>query len=187
MVLTGALSWLFLPVVRERITALFHWQNDVSVSARFVLWNRAWQVFKESPIFGIGIRHFPHLRIEEALKQGHVALDHAHSNYLHILATTGLVGMSAYLYLWSSAIKLAYLNQKTHGDSSLEQGICLGIFAGLISLVISGLFEYNFGTGQVRLAQWFLLAMLSTELRTKMINRTTYKIIMGYAAVIQTP
>ncbi len=98
--MTAVLSWLLLPVVRERLTALFNWRTDVSVSTRFVLWDRAWQVFKEAPIFGIGIRHFPHLRIEEALKQGHVALDHAHSNYLHILATNGLIGMSAYLYLW---------------------------------------------------------------------------------------
>ncbi len=159
--MTAAVSWLLLPVVRERVTALINWQSDVSVSTRLVLWRRAWQVFKESPIFGIGIRHFPHLRIEEALKQGHVALDHAHSNYLHILATTGLVGISAYLYLWFSALKLAYTNQINTNYSKLDQGIYLGIFAGIVSLMVSGLFEYNFGTGQVRLAQWFLLAMLT--------------------------
>ncbi len=59
-----------------------------------------------------------------------------------------------------SAIKLSYLNQKNKNYSKLEQGIYLGILAGIVSLAISGLFEYNFGTGQVRLAQWFLLAML---------------------------
>ncbi len=159
--MTSALSWLLLPVVRERLAALFNWRTDVSVSTRFILWERAWQVFKESPIFGIGIRHFPHLRIDEALKQGHVALDHAHSNYLHILATTGIIGISAYFYLWFSAIKLSYLNQRNKSYAKLEQGIYLGIFAGIVSLAISGLFEYNFGTGQVRLAQWFLLAMLN--------------------------
>ncbi len=158
---TAAFSWLLLPVVRARVTAMFNWQTDVSVSTRLVLWQRAWQVFRESPIFGIGIRHFPHLRIEEALKQGHAALDHAHSNYFHILATTGLVGISAYLYLWFSALKLAYANQIDASYSKLDQGIYLGIFAGIVSLMVSGLFEYNFGTGQVRLAQWFLLAMLT--------------------------
>jgi hypothetical protein len=32
---------------------------------------------------------------------------------------------------------------------------------GLISLMVAGIFEYNFGTGQVRLAQWFLLSLLA--------------------------
>lgn len=160
---TVVLGWLALPVVRSRLSALTNWQADVSVTSRFVLWDRAWQVFKESPIFGIGIRHFPHLKIEEALKQGHLALDHAHSNYFHILATTGIVGFCAYLYLWFASIKLAFLEQKDARYSILQQGIYLGILSGLISLAISGLFEYNFGTGQVRLAQWFLLAMLATS------------------------
>jgi len=160
LLLTTIGAWLLLPVVRERIVALIHWQTDVSVGSRLILWHRAWQVFQESPIFGIGIRHFPHIRIEEALKQGHVALDHAHSNYLHVLATTGILGISAYFYLWYSALKLGYLSQKDSQYSKLEQGIYLGVFAGIVSLAISGLFEYNFGTGQVRLAQWFLLAML---------------------------
>jgi len=28
------------------------------------------------------------------------------------------------------------------------------------ALMVAGIFEYNFGTAQVRLAQWFVLAML---------------------------
>ncbi len=158
---TAALGWLLLPVVKERVSALLNWQTDVSVSTRLILWRRAWHVFKESPVFGIGIRRFPHLRIKEALQQGHVALDHAHSNYLHILATTGIVGICSYFYLWFSALKVSYLNQINTDFEKLEQGIYLGIFAGIVSLAVSGLFEYNFGTGQVRLAQWFLLAMLA--------------------------
>ncbi len=167
LTISTIIGWLTLPVVRERLTSLLNWQSDISVSTRIILWDKAWQVFQQSPIFGVGIRHFPHLVIPEALQQGHLALDHAHSNYLHILATMGIVGICAYLYLWFSALKVAYTEQKITNYTNLDKGICLGIFAGIVSLLVSGLFEYNFGTGQVRLAQWFLLAML--------VNSTTYK------------
>jgi hypothetical protein len=30
--------------------------------------------------------------------------------------------------------------------------------AALASLMVAGIFEYNFGSGQVRLAEWFCLA-----------------------------
>jgi O-antigen ligase len=160
IIVGSMIGWLALPVVRDRLSSLIDWQNDVSVKTRFVLWQKAWQTFQHSPIFGVGIRQFPHIYIPEALQQGHVALDHAHNNYLHILATTGLVGLCAYLYVWFCALKLSFLNQKTPQYTSTERGIYLGIFAGIVSLSVSGLFEYNFGTAQVRLAEWFLLAML---------------------------
>jgi len=153
-------GWLALPVVRGRLSSLIDWQNDVSVRTRFVLWQKAWETFQNSPMFGVGIRQFPHIYIPEALQQGHLALDHAHSNYLHILATTGVIGLCAYLYVWFSALKLSYLEQKISTHTSIDKGIHLGIFAGIVSLAVSGLFEYNFGTAQVRLAEWFLLAML---------------------------
>lgn len=89
-------SWMILPVVRERLSSLLNWQTDVSVSTRFILWRLAWKIFERFPIYGVGIRHFPHLHIAKALRQGHLALDHAHSNYLHILATTGIVGFCTY-------------------------------------------------------------------------------------------
>jgi len=44
-----------------------------------------------------------------------------------------------------------------------ERGIAVGLFAALVSLTIAGLAEYNFGTGQVRLALWFALALLNSD------------------------
>ena len=43
---------------------------------------------------------------------------------------------------------------------NLRRYIALGIAGGTIALMVSGLFEYNFGTAQVRLMQWFVLGML---------------------------
>ncbi len=160
MLISTVAGWLILPVVKERLLSLINWQHDVSVSTRVILWQKAWETFLHSPVFGVGIRQFPHMYIPEALRQGHLALDHAHSNYLHILATTGIIGFAAYIYLWFSALKISYLAEKNKQNTNLDQGIYLGIFAGIVSLMVSGFFEYNFGTAQVRLAQWFLLAML---------------------------
>lgn len=34
----------------------------------------------------------------------------------------------------------------------------------MVSLAVAGIFEYNFGSGQVKLIQWFLLALLLPSL-----------------------
>ena len=167
LVVASAL-WATVPMVQKRLLPLFHWQTDISLHVRLNLWKEALHLFLNKPLFGIGIRNFPHHVIPEALGQGHAALDHAHSNYMHILATTGLVGACAYIYLWISVILTALANCKDAGHAltvnnkswSVESGINFGILAGVIALLVSGIFEYNFNTAQIRLAQWFFLAML---------------------------
>jgi O-antigen ligase len=48
-------------------------------------------------------------------------------------------------------------------EPKMERAIALGAIGAVISLTAAGLFEYNFGTGQVRLSLWFLLAMLACD------------------------
>ena len=158
--------WCTVPVVQQRLAPLVNWQTDISLLVRLQLWQESLRIFADKPLFGIGIRNFPHHVIPEALGQGHAALDHAHSNYMHILATTGLVGLIAYIFLWLSVILTVLLHLKSaRGDQktswTAQTGIIFGLLAGVISLLVSGVFEYNFGTAQIRLAQWFLFGMLS--------------------------
>jgi hypothetical protein len=75
-----------------------------------------------------------------------------------MLATTGILGLLSYLWLSFAAIRLAWINYRY--AIGFDRSLGLGIMGGLISLMVAGIFEYNFGTGQVRLAQWFLLSLL---------------------------
>jgi O-antigen ligase len=164
LLVVASVCWCTIPVVQQRLTPLLNWQTDVSTKVRISLWREAIDIFKESPVFGVGIRQFPHHNIPEALGQGHVAIDHAHSNYMQILATTGLVGIVAYACLWFNVLSVAFNNWKNADEKkvlpNIESGIYFGILVGVIALLVSGIFEYNFGTAQIRMAQWFLLAML---------------------------
>jgi O-antigen ligase len=199
-------AWLTIPVVKARIGGgdITH---DPSFTFRMLVWDHALKVFYAHPLFGIGIRHFPIFPVPAVLVPMHApVLDHAHSNYIHVLATLGLFGMACYLYMlwriimtaWSgfqisgegvhfhspasmasaeTAIDpdeepLSIINDDAEEDSTrashpwtFEEGLSFGIMAGAIALMVSGLFEYNFGTGQIRLTQWFLLAMLAGQKR----------------------
>jgi O-antigen ligase len=169
----STIVWFTVPVVRQRIAALFNWQHDVSAQVRLGVWRHALVIFQHHPIFGVGIRKFPVFPVPQAVTPGHApVLDHAHSNYLQLLATTGLCGLLAYLNLWWQAIRISLKTFRVRGipDGSgsgffgfqwrFDQGLAFGIMAGIIALLSSGLFEYNFGTGQIRLTHFYILAML---------------------------
>jgi O-antigen ligase len=194
-------AWLTIPVVKARIDVDI--AHDPSFTFRMLVWDHAFKVFYAHPLLGVGIRHFPVFPVPAALVPTHApVLDHAHSNYIHILATLGIVGIVCYLYLWWRVVITAWNGFQTKreddapalsligefSEASIDpdeetlstddseddqvdpatnshpwtfaEGLSFGIMAGAIALMVSGLFEYNFGTGQIRLTQWFVLAML---------------------------
>lgn len=162
--IVAVVGWFALPAVQARMGSILKGEQEESSRQRMEVWMSALDQFKSSTtseIIGVGPRHFKPLPIEGPNKQ---VLDHAHSNYLQSLTTTGLVGLVAYLWLCLASLRLAWQNvKKARADDGLDKGIGLGILAGTLSLMLAGIFEYNFGTGNVRLAQWFLLAMLTTQ------------------------
>jgi O-antigen ligase len=169
-------AWFCIPVVQIRLRPLMDWQHEVSSKARVTVWKEAIRQFQSNPITGIGATKFPRLEIAEAIVPGRsVALDHAHSNYFQVLATTGIVGFLAYLYIIVATIVVSWRNYKYRpSDSSLrahiDRAIGLAVLCATVALLVSGTFEYNFGTGPVRLPQWFVVALIG---RPGTLRRTT--------------
>jgi O-antigen ligase len=158
MFVMGSAAWFAVPVVQTRLLPLLNWQNDISVKVRLFLWQQAFEHWKNTPWFGIGIRRFPHFDIPEAIVPGKsVDINHAHSNIFQLATTVGIIGLLAYFLVMLKAVLTAF---KQIRENSLYSPIALGVLGGTVALFISGLFEYNFGTSQVRLAQWLILAML---------------------------
>jgi O-antigen ligase len=165
LVVISALSFYTVPLVQQRVMPFVNGQ-DVGTKVRIKIWRQSTKLWKTSPVFGVGFLNFPHLDIPEAIVPGvSKDINHAHSNYLQFLATTGIFGELAYLWLCISVLlksAKAYVRAKYEKDD-LAAGFYCGTLAGMVSLMVAGLFEYNFGTAQVRLAQWFVLALLSYE------------------------
>ena len=166
LTLVSAFGWFFVPVVQERLNPLVNWQQDVGTRVRVYLWEQAYGLWRTSPVFGIGACRFPRFAIAEAIVPGRSKdLNHAHSNYLQILCTTGIVGFLAFMWMNVASFILALRvfftrHDKDSESETKERALALGILGGIVALMISGIFEYNFGTSQVRQAEWLALGML---------------------------
>lgn len=174
MALVGALTYASVPIVKQRVDPLFNPNSDPSITARFKIWDIAFERFKNNSVFGVGIRKFKHITGIEGAVSTKGYFDHAHSNYLHMLATTGLIGFIAYIYLLFATLRLSWklLKVKQREDATdeeikqlkLRRSIAAGSLAATTALMVSGIFEYNFGTGQVRLFYFYMLAFLGVPL-----------------------
>ena len=107
---------------------------------RFDYWNAAIGMFKDHPIFGVGIDRFGEYYREYAVQnqvvQGQIA-DNAHSIFLQLLATGGLILFIPYLLLvlFITFIGLKSL-MKFQGKDKLKVGALFGVWLGTIALNI---------------------------------------------------
>lgn len=144
-----------IPNVNERLTVMVDKSYQPN-SERLLMWQSAWDMFRDHPLTGVGLGNYKEQYytqyISPAAKEQTV---HAHSNIMHLAATTGLLGVGAYIamfgyFLYESFRKWRY--QKTIAP--------LIFFCATLGFLIQGLTDYNIGfIGVVAKIYWMLLGI----------------------------
>jgi O-antigen ligase len=107
---------------------------------RFDYWNAAIGMFKDHPIFGVGIdrfgEYYRQYAVQNQVVQGQIT-DNAHSIYMHLLATGGLTLFIPYLLL---ILFITYVGLKSlikfQGEDKFKVGALFGIWLGTVALNI---------------------------------------------------
>ena len=96
------------------IERLAHWQSAISMA-------------ETSPLLGVGFNNYEVAYPQHKLINWQFALGHAHNYYLNLLAETGIIGLTAYLIMWSIIIActLRWLHQP--GITWEERGLLIGL------------------------------------------------------------
>jgi len=152
LLLAGPLALLIIimlaPGIRQRWTPVLESPEDTTMAGRFERWQGAWQVFLDHPILGAGLG----VGDVEAGAEAAGRASPAHSDYLRVLADTGVLGLGAYLWLLAAAgIEGMRAYRRVH--TSLFQGLALAflaVWAAFMVIRVSGnvlthqVFQYYF-------------------------------------------
>lgn len=119
----------FLARVVETINDLV--SGDDVTSGRLVLYEAAWDIFKENPLFGIGWGQFIVVTSGQLLSRDLIV----HNVYLQLLAETGLVGFFAVItpimycyYKTFRAIRLLFNKEEGHNHYMWKIGITFSFY-----------------------------------------------------------
>ena len=150
------LIYTFLnPSFKQRLYFLFHPTESSSITSRFNLWDKSWDVFLQHPIFGVGYQNLP-LYLKEIYEKGlTTSIAHAHNIYLNELAEGGIIGFILAIGMLIYFV-YKYLKEYKNCDDLLYKVFALGLSMVFINIMIAGIFEYNLGTAVV----WMLLTFL---------------------------
>lgn len=127
-------------------------RETISNRVRLYVSSQAWEVFGESPVFGLGVDRFVDHIQQRTVSLPSEFAQGIHNEYLRLLAETGIVGLALYLSVLAVAVKRAilcarsmpYLNRDLRlrtrmGIALLVFGFVMNAFkasAGLSVLVI---------------------------------------------------
>lgn len=160
-VLVGSLFMLW-PKFHDRIMFAFNYQNNYD-SERIILWKTNWMIFKDHPWFGAGYGENYNLLGKYYAMQGLPAdqfTGHAHNQFLHMLAGTGVLGLACYLFIYFYFVVQAWKIFRSGSSSAAEKALSIGIFGALIGFAFGGLTESNFEHAKVRMVLVFMWALL---------------------------
>jgi O-antigen ligase len=138
--------------------------NDAnySVIERFAHWQAALAMFRDNLWLGVGFGAYEPAYPGYALINWPYALGHAHNYYLTIAAETGILGLAAYLGLWSIvAWRTWRASRRTRG---LARGAAIGLLGAWTHLGVHSLLD-NLFVNNVHLQVGVMLGILAYLLR----------------------
>jgi O-antigen ligase len=151
------LSPLFLPaIVKDRILYTFNQPEgpgqitigelrlDTSTSARLQSWQDALKDFTKHPFLGHGVT-------------GYAFVD---AQFPRVLVETGLLGLSAFLYLLFSVFKLT-LRRLRETDDPYYKGLIMGFTAGFVGLVVHSIGTNTFILVRIMEPFWFFVGVIA--------------------------
>ncbi len=163
LVVFGLLA-MMIPETQARVRSIAD-RNFQSNSERLLLWESAGKMFYDHPLVGVGFNQFkeiyPSQYISPLAKEP--TLPHAHNNVMQLLAETGIIGLTGFLYLFWTVLRKSYILYTAKAGEERY----LVVFLATIGLIVHGMTEYNFGDRQVMHIYWLIVALAYSNVLTK--------------------
>ncbi len=129
---------------------------------RLLMWRSGFHILTDNPRYllsGIGMhalqKIYPEYRSPEAQHQN---LWHLHNNFIQILVTRGLLGLTAFLWIFLAWWKRIWRGFRD-SPPGIVKGVLAGSLAGVAGFLVSGLTEYSWGDTEVLMLLYCIMGI----------------------------
>ncbi len=146
--------------VIDRVRSMANAQ-DPTIRDRFAMWRSGLAMIADHPVLGVGpgeVRAwYPHYRRPDAVRQ---STGHLHSSPIHIAAERGLPAFAVWIWLWVVFFReTGRVLVRLGRDHPRERALVCASLGGVSGFLVAGLFEHNFGDGEVVMLVYALMAL----------------------------
>jgi len=118
----------------ERLNVTVEKEGGITTESRFLLYEQGFEMFKKNPLYGVGLSQFKYYAESKSI---------AHSEYMEILATTGLIGFVIMFFFYLTIFRKIKSIKKVIRSPHILYRLNLS-YAILVSILIFGFFRANF-------------------------------------------
>jgi O-antigen ligase len=135
--------------------------EDATIRDRVAMWRSGLAMIADHPLLGVGPGQvrvwYPHYRRPEAVR---ASTGHLHNSPIQIAAERGLPALGVWIWLWvlffhEGALVLGRIG----GERVTERALVAASLWGVGGFLVAGLFEHNFGDGEVVMPVYALMAI----------------------------
>lgn len=141
--------------------------NDANfaVIERVAHWVAAIRMWESAPWLGVGPGNYAIAYPLVALPRWSDPLGHAHNIYLNVLGETGILGLGAFLLMWSMLIGwLLKTTRRTFPPQSWSRALSVGVLGVLAHLAVHSVFDNLFVQGMyLHIAFWLAAVAVSAS------------------------
>lgn len=124
---------------------------DQSSELRLVMWEKGIELFKQSPIFGIGFGLY-------RMKDFGTGLKDTHNIYVKILAEQGIIGIILFIFVVFAMCRQGFYLYKK-GDNEFSRGLGIGLFASMFTLIINNFFGDRWAYFELSAYTWAFVGL----------------------------
>ncbi len=127
-------------------------EMESSANKRLILWDKGWEVFGKSPVFGIGYQMVPsYIRVD--------GLSNMHNYFMQVTVELGIIGFLIFLYLFYSAFKSGWLLYRLSDDNYFK-GLGLGFCGCVLASFICNIFGDRWSFISMQGYWWVIWALV---------------------------
>ena len=161
------LAYLFIPLVHDRIDVGFAdisqyaaGDRETSMGWRFLMWKAALTMFLSNPIFGVGTGDYV-ITMERFIGSGSypvslLQFNQPHNMYLFAMATNGILGLGALLFLFYRTFALTLPYRDAHTDRQWQVFLAVSV---AVHFLVAGLTDSLFNIFILRFSFAFIMGI----------------------------
>lgn len=130
-----------------------------SNSNRIAFWKAGIKMWLDNPILGVGDIDLAKYYVKYKEPHNKEIQGHLHNNFFHILATLGILGLLAILFLFFNIIRIDFKIIKALKDIPFAHSFSIGTIASFSGFLVSGLTELNFFDHEIATLVWFTFGL----------------------------
>ncbi len=159
LALTGILAFAGLSFGVDRLASLFR-SSDATAQLRLSVWDSAWRMVRDNPLFGVGpdnfLYHYRAYLRPDAWSEPNIS--HPHNFLLDAWLSTGLLGLLAFTLIlalfWRDWIRVA---RRATGAIRL---VVFGLAGTMLAVLAHGLVDHAYFLSELAAAFWVLVAVV---------------------------